>query len=406
MLVWFNNLDARRRLDAPSGTSVEAAASKYLGNGLSTALLYFVPCVMRVAGIVVLGCGLYASAVYHRRDEFYQSYVVSLLTWLCWALIDLSSDGVHVVRLCTERKLDRYLVGLHRRRVGKYLRIAAIALSFPGLLASVALACFAIYAICFSKSLGWQKSLVILGVTWEMVAGVIGICWDLGERLGSGLVLRAEEISWKITGLLLRPFEGEDTVLGRSSLSGIIQHKIERFLTQSILSSSGEPLRWLTVLRPGQRLVTPGIQRVALSDESWQFWIHSAISDAELIVMLIGSAGSLNWELRHVVTCGRIDDLRIIVFPGHSVNVRRQFFETLHSIAGLPTPSLPKSEHQSVAPFGGGPEYCAKSQFNQSQGLGNCHCGNQRSLRPVNTRTAPDGVVATACARTSYDSIR
>lgn len=169
---------------------------------------------------------------------------------------------------------------------------------------------------------------------------------ELGVALKSPPVLSPHEVSWQEpSGIMLRSFAKEDSALGARALAQIVKGLTEVRIQAGRWSVRGAskrvPLRWLAIVRPGQHFITPGIQRVALTNEGWQWWIVEAIANAEIILVILGKTGGLAWEIQRVVAADAIDRLRILILPEHSKEDRDSFFADLTSITTLPAPELP-----------------------------------------------------------------
>jgi hypothetical protein len=208
--------------------------------------------------------------------------------------------------------------------------------------------CYFVYAFFLTASLLHRHNVVMLMIgteTFNLTSVLIG---ELGMAMKSPTVLAAHEVEWDVpSGIMLRSFEGEDASLGVSGIRQKVKQTIETAIVKGKWpvrhSQTLQCLRWLTVVRPGQHFVTPGIQRVALTNESWQWWIIEAIRNAEIIVVFIGKTGGLDWELRRVAAAGRLGSLRLIVLPQNSADDRQAFFAALESSTALPAPALPKN---------------------------------------------------------------
>lgn len=297
-----------------------------------------VNCTCITLSAIAFAYGLYQSALSYGEGIVTASYLQSFLGILVANVILLPSEWLRIVQVRLERRFDGKQTGLYMPKTGKLLMIVAQCCLLPAMIMWMIGVFLIIKTVWWSNSIESTKTACYVFVSLVSAGIVFMSITDIGRRLCVSPVLDPNQVDWTdSTGLLLRSFRDEEKNYGEARENHVL---VEMFLGTLILP---EAKQWLAVTRPGEQLVSPGVQRVALRDDSWQNWVSEAICRSVAIGVFIGDTGGLQWELTQIFSNDEhIDKLRIFILPDDSPSDRDAFFNAikrLNSELSMPTVS-------------------------------------------------------------------
>jgi hypothetical protein len=344
--------DTTNALQQSTEVAVARILARFVISPRVIALLYLLPSTVgQIAATTIVGFGFYRSAVYYSDGLWLHADCAIFVMWLLWSMVMLSTSAFDKTRLVAERALDGHDVGFRWPRLGRVLQRGGDILALP----TAALICFVfifvIYAVIFTVSLAVRYYAAVACVSAFSFSAIMLVAYDAGIRLQTAPVQLAADVTWEVpTGLLLRSFVDDNSGLGSSNT---LRMSIEGALTcgEFGLGLPSLPRRWLTLVRPGQRFVAGGVQRVAIADEEWKAWVSHAISRAAVIVVMLGNTRGLEWELRECAKVSDLCKLRVIILPQDDIGTRQHILTLFQSIwgDGIQIPQLPRMNTQVVS---------------------------------------------------------
>ncbi len=115
----------------------------------------------------------------------------------------------------------------------------------------------------------------------------------------------------------------------------------DRFTTEETLWSAFKKLgRFVAIGSPGEKLATPGADRLYVEDHVWKESVESLLRDAQVVVVRLAASSGLEWELSQVFRIVPIERILLLSSDVHGNNeFNGRVFTWLNRSFGVPFPA-------------------------------------------------------------------
>jgi hypothetical protein len=357
ILLWLSGrLDLTAKFDAILRGFIQRAArgvARSIRSPLAILLLYLGPPILGgSSAIVIIAFGLYRSAALSESGLWFEAYMATLATWLVTMVLVVIIVAFQVTRNEVEHLPGNGWIGFRAPQLGRRMKRVGDYAVFPVAFLIFCAILVLLYSVLLTDSLSARYFAAVFCAPVFAFGGIAVVLYDVGNRLNTPPLLHPSTVTWaRPTGLLLRAFEDDKGDLGNTALASRTAAENAGLMGRELrLGLRDGPMRWLTVVKPGQAFVTSGVPRVALGDD-WQLWVTDAMVKAQVVVFMLGKSQGLTWEVQRYAQVGDLNRLRVLVLPQDDVETRQQMFQLLRSMWGsdLAMPILPVINREVVA---------------------------------------------------------
>lgn len=183
------------------------------------------------------------------------------------------------------------------------------------------------------------------GVVWHSVAlgltTIGGLLYRYSRQHAAIDIRQARGKDTRPPVLLLRSFRDDMVTIMRSMTIRLVQGAdpvFEEVVTDELWTYG--PV--IAIGRPGERIPSLGAARDYVSDDTWQEKVESYISEAVLILLIIGETEGLGWEFRKIVERGAWKKLILVFPPAKEDNLRKRWSAFSGKLTDLGAVRLPR----------------------------------------------------------------